>query len=192
MAYKNNRKQIISRQRVIKNLKGDNIPMLLWGIGVLILSLMIILPVIIGFMGEYIDILSRMLESMLNFVMGLFITLGMLIFVALIVLPFVVIADACMKLSRINSGRFVVEVDKVAVKTIETKRRVRGRYVTYVDERVIYFEKFGRFVVSEDIYEDESLDSTFYVVAYDSKKPKALYAYNTAVYEYAEREIEEY
>ena len=61
-----------------------------------------------------------------------------------------------------------------------------------MDERVIYFEKFGRFVVSEDIYEDESLDSTFYVVAYDSKKPKALYAYNTAVYEYVEREIEEY
>ena len=182
-----NKKNTVTRQQVIKNLKHDNIPTLIMGLAFMIFDLMIVLPLTIFIIGESDIVFSRMFDSLFNTMSAVGTILLIAVFISGIAMPFIMVADACVKLSMVNNGRFLVEIDKVDIKTIETKRRIRYKRIVYVDERVLYFKKFGRFVVSVEDFENETLDDSYYVVAYDVKKPKALYVYNTAKYQYTER-----
>ncbi|MBQ9112035.1 MAG: hypothetical protein IJY08_00465 [Clostridia bacterium] len=181
-------KRIITRQEIIKNLRSDNMAGVAMYVGILLVGLIIFVPLDVLIISEFAGSFLRMFSSIGNFLISLGIIITCMVFTSVPVISAIGVIDVVVKMSKISNGNFLIEEDKIEIKTIETRLRLAYRRLRYVDEYVFYFRRGGRYVPSRETYEESETDDIFYVVRYDTKKPKALYVYNTKKYEYCERE----
>lgn len=120
------------------------------------------------------------------FLFGLLLLLILCVWGLCVLLPVWIVLDAFC----IQSDRFVVEEDRLLYKTVETVRKRRRRGAVYVEEKVFYLERAGRYKIDtcrrdQTAFELCKSDDLFYTVRflYAKSKPKLLYSQRFYRYE---------